>query len=114
MGWTRVVFVALVGLVCVAETALANPPADAKAAHGAQIYSELCASCHGRYGRGDGLLAPSLSHMPPDLTDPKWLAGRSDRDIANGLASASHGPMSVAGVLKPEAMVDAVAYMAST
>jgi mono/diheme cytochrome c family protein len=31
-------------------------------------YSNYCASCHGREGKGDGPVAKSLSHAPADLT----------------------------------------------
>jgi mono/diheme cytochrome c family protein len=103
--------VMLAGLIGVSTPALAGRPADVEQVRGQQIYSEFCAACHGRYGRGDGPLAQNLVRRPLDFTDATWLAGRSDREIANGLIGASHGPMAVAGVLKPEALTDAIAYV---
>jgi mono/diheme cytochrome c family protein len=103
-----VAFALLFGLLGVRETAVA---ASAQQARGEQIYSQFCATCHGPYGRGDGPLVQNLTQRPPDLTDAAWLGGRSDRDIAKGLVGASHGPMSIATVLKPEALLDSVAYM---
>lgn len=35
---------------------------------GARDYRELCASCHGPEGQGDGSVAPLLRTPPPDLT----------------------------------------------
>jgi mono/diheme cytochrome c family protein len=35
---------------------------------GAQLYSRLCASCHGEKGRGDGIVASSLKIAAPELT----------------------------------------------
>jgi mono/diheme cytochrome c family protein len=110
MGKGIVASVALAGLVSMSAPAFAGA-AELKPARGEQMYSEFCSMCHGRYGRGDGPLAANLSRQPPDFTDPNWLAGRTDGDIAAGLAGASHGPMAVAGELKPEALVGAIAYV---
>jgi len=103
--------VVLAGLVGVSPPAFAGQSLTAAQIRGQQIYSKLCAACHGRYGRGDGPLGQNLSRQPPDLTDPQWLAGRSDADIAKALAGTSHGPMAIADVLKPDAVVDAIAYV---
>jgi mono/diheme cytochrome c family protein len=35
---------------------------------GASLYTQLCVSCHGPAGRGDGPAAPALKVAPPDLT----------------------------------------------
>lgn len=40
-------------------------------AHGAAVYRETCASCHGPNGRGDGEAGKGLSPPPGDLA---WLA----------------------------------------
>jgi mono/diheme cytochrome c family protein len=89
-------------LVGVAGAASAAAPADAGAAQGAlqgaALYSEYCANCHGAFGEGDGVLAPSLSVVLQDL---RYLTVRNNgefpRDfileIVDGRASrAAHGP----------------------
>ncbi len=81
------------------------------AVRGGEVYGQLCATCHGRYGRGDGPLAQNLNTALPDFTDPAWLAGRSNDAIAKALKGASHGPMAVANVVKPEVLGDAIAYL---
>jgi mono/diheme cytochrome c family protein len=91
--------------------ASAQDAAEAGATRGAEIYGELCASCHGRYGRGDGPLAGNLAAAPPDFVDSAWLASRSDDQIAKGLRGASHGPMAVALVLDEPSLRDALAYI---
>jgi mono/diheme cytochrome c family protein len=106
-----VVCVVLAALVGASEPAVAAQATDAERVRGQQIYTELCAACHGRYGRGDGPLATSLTQPRPDFTDPNWLAGRSDADIAKQLAETSHGAMALAEALKPEARLDAIAYV---
>jgi mono/diheme cytochrome c family protein len=35
---------------------------------GSQLFRTYCASCHGTDGRGEGLVAEHLRHVPPDLT----------------------------------------------
>jgi cbb3-type cytochrome c oxidase subunit III len=89
-------------------TALA---ANSEQSHGAEIYSTFCASCHGRYGRGDGPLASSLTRAPRDFTDSAWLAGRSDEQIVDSLTDASHGPMAIASVLRKNDLRAAIAYI---
>lgn len=111
MGREIVALVVLARLVGVSETAFAGASADVKQTRGEQTYSEFCSTCHGRYGRGDGPLVQNLTRQPPDFTDSNWLAGRTDAEIAKGLVGASSGPMAVAGVLKPEVLVDSIAYV---
>ncbi|HSQ01043.1 MAG TPA: c-type cytochrome [Candidatus Dormibacteraeota bacterium] len=111
MGKGIVAWVALAVLVITGEAAFAGPPADAQQARGEQTYSEFCSACHGRYGRGDGPLTKNLKRMPPDFTDPTWIAGRADSQIAHSLVGASHGPMAMAGVLKSDALLDSIVYI---
>jgi mono/diheme cytochrome c family protein len=111
MGKGIVASVALAVLVATGEAAFAAPAADAQRANGEQVYAQFCSACHGPYGRADGPLAKDLTRMPPDFTDPNWLAGRTDSQIAQSLVGASHGPMAVAGVLKPDALLDSIVYI---
>jgi len=41
---------------------------ESAAALGASTYRTYCAACHGKEGRGDGVLAGQLRVRPPDLT----------------------------------------------
>lgn len=95
----------------IASTAGAQAAAPAGKARGEQVYTELCQSCHGHYGRGDGPLASNLKGPLVDFSNSAWLGGRSDEAIAKALGAASHGPMTIASVLKPEALQDAIAYI---
>ena len=45
----------------------AGGAAAATAEYGADLYTEHCASCHGRYGEGDGPVAPDLATRLKDL-----------------------------------------------
>lgn len=86
---------------------------------GQPIYDQLCWTCHGKYGRGEGPVAEFLSVQPPDMTVPEVLAGRSDDAIVDALtgsmgeAGRAHTPMVVASVVGRDAMRDAIEYMRS-
>jgi mono/diheme cytochrome c family protein len=74
-----------------------SPVSGAEAAPvGEQVYASFCASCHGRYGRGDGPIAMRLTVKRPDFTDSAWLGGRSDEQILAGLMGAPHARMTPA------------------
>lgn len=110
MGRKIGIWIALAALVGTIESASAVTATDGTQARGEDIYSSFCSACHGKYGRAEGPLADNLIRRPPDFTDPAWLAGRTDAEIANALVGASHGPMAVAGVLKSEVLLDSIAY----
>jgi mono/diheme cytochrome c family protein len=65
---------------------------------GAALYAEHCAICHGVYGEGDGVIAPSLAVVLQDL---RYLTARNNgefpRDFIIGIIDgravrAAHGP----------------------
>jgi|JI10StandDraft_1071094.scaffolds.fasta_scaffold22202_4 cytochrome c553 len=68
----------------------AAPAADAKkvaitgdAAKGATKYKELCVSCHGEGGKGDGVAAAALTPKPANFTDAAHAATVTDEYILN-------------------------------
>jgi mono/diheme cytochrome c family protein len=60
--------VILMGII--ASVVVAQNPASsgARAISGADLYSQHCASCHGKDAKGDGPVASALKTRPPDLT----------------------------------------------
>lgn len=68
---------------------------------GRTLYRQLCASCHGTTGRGDGPLASELKTPPPDLSLLASRAGGTFPDAAVRAALtgerpiASHGPVAM-------------------
>jgi mono/diheme cytochrome c family protein len=106
----RILFVFLVS---VGLSASAEPVASPEElARGESVYRNLCSSCHGRYGRGDGPAAADLAVRPPDFTDAALLANRSDPEVEKRLrGGASHAPMAPASVLDAEAFRAAIAYV---
>ena len=55
-------------------------PDTASLARGKQVYEELCVSCHGPTGRGDGPLAPTLRPRPADFRE-HMAAGHTDGEL---------------------------------
>ncbi len=60
---------------CVAMLLLASGCAQPTATAGRDLYAANCASCHGRYGEGDG---PALVDSPRAMPDLRYLAKRND------------------------------------
>lgn len=58
----------LAPLVFGQTTAKRNPPLVISSMSGQDLFEFYCASCHGRDGRGQGPVVPSLKSPPPDLT----------------------------------------------
>jgi mono/diheme cytochrome c family protein len=87
---------------------------SAAVAAGQEIYENLCASCHGAYGRGDGPLAGNLSVRPPDLTQAATLERQSDAELVAALrygSGAKHTPMVVSQILNEDSLRNVVAYL---
>ena len=52
------------------------PGGEAKA-----MFAQVCATCHGIDGKGDGPAAATLNPKPRDYTDAAWQASVTDDDI---------------------------------
>jgi len=63
-----------VGLVSMLTSLLLVTGAMAKGepAKGKASYDQMCASCHGAAGKGDGAAAAALNPKPKDLSDKKY------------------------------------------
>ncbi|MEE4345409.1 MAG: c-type cytochrome [Paracoccaceae bacterium] len=60
-----IVSAAVVGLGAIVACATVDMPEPVE---GEILFEQNCAICHGNTGRGDGMLAKSLTPPPPDLT----------------------------------------------
>ena len=80
-------------------------------------YTNLCASCHGATGKGNGAAAATLNPRPKDFTDCKAMAHESDatlfKIIKEGGASVGHSPMMPpwGGVLRDQQIQELVEYI---
>ena len=78
------------------------------AAHGAAIFADQCAVCHGDAGEG----LPELGG--PRLNDQIWLYGGDSADIVAQIARPKHGVMPAwSGRLDPETMKILAVYVHS-
>lgn len=51
------------------------------AAKGKESFDQICASCHGATGKGDGVAAASLDPKPRDLSDGNYVSTLSDEHL---------------------------------
>ncbi len=64
---------------------------DAEVAQGRELYTRECAACHGQGGLGDGPRAPELERPPTPLADPRYLAGRTGKELFEAMSGALTG-----------------------
>lgn len=64
-------------------------PADGDAARGDVLFSNLCASCHGRRGEGDGSGAAALNPAPTMLADHEFTRTGVARVLWNGVVGTA-------------------------
>lgn len=98
---------------------LAESAEKGDAAKGKQVYANLCASCHGNTGKGDGAAAAALNPKPKDLTDKAYVSKLEDKYlfniIAKGGAAVGKSPLMLpfGGALKDQDIRDVIAFVTS-
>lgn len=60
-------------------------------AHGAKVYANNCAVCHGPKGMGDGPAGSGLVPKPRNLVEGKWVQGGSSIELYKTLAGGIPG-----------------------
>ena len=89
---------ALSAALVVAACATAPDPRDTRQLTGVEMYEQLCASCHGVSGRGDGPVASLITIGVPDLTRIAYRDGGEfptedvRRTIDGRFERPAHGP----------------------
>jgi cytochrome c553 len=90
------------------------------AAKGEATYKQLCNSCHGDSGKGDGVAGAALNPKPADFTDAKRAAAGTDeyiyKMIKDGGAANGKSPMMVAWgpvLAEDQKIRDVAAYVRS-
>ncbi len=71
----------------------------------AKVYTVQCAKCHS----GDGKGIASL--QPPDFTDTKWQASRTNKQFTSGIANGIGVMPGFKGALKPAQIAALVTYV---
>lgn len=108
--------VLLIAVLLTAGGALADPASAADAAAGETKFKQMCSTCHGPTGHGDGPASAALNPSPRDLSDPEWQASVDDEHIrtviTQGGAAVGLSPMMTAfGHLNDEDVANLVAYI---
>lgn len=112
-----VFFCAAVLLPVMATPLLAQTKGDLKA--GKAKYEQLCASCHGMTGKGDGPAAATLNPKPRNHTDGKYMNALTDKYlidfIKGGGAAVKKSPLmpGFGTTLKDEDIRNLVVYIRS-
>jgi high-affinity iron transporter len=79
---------------------------------GEGLYTQRCASCHGVAGAGDGVLARSLTRLPPEIGTVAWQVEHSDEQLANVIRGGIPATaMPASGDLTPAQVQSVVAYV---
>lgn len=71
----------------------------------AGVYDAQCAKCHGKDGKGIESL------QPPDFTDAKWQASRTNKQLADGINNGVGVMPGFKGTLKPAQVTALVNYV---
>jgi mono/diheme cytochrome c family protein len=109
IGWLVVTVVLLPGIAW----------GGGDSAKGKEKYQELCASCHGASGKGDGPAAASLPTKPRDHTDAAYMTKLTDQQvfdiIKRGGQAVGKSPLMPpwGATLNDQQIQDLVAYVRS-
>lgn len=109
------IFSILLGAALLAFMVEPSSAADADA--GAGKFKQLCSTCHGPAGRGDGPAAAALKPKPRDMSDAKWQESVDDdrlrKVITDGGSAVGLSPtmMPFRHALKGDDLEDVVAYI---
>ncbi len=88
-------------------------------AKGKASFEQICASCHGTSGKGDGPAAAALSPKPRDLTDKSYVSGLKDdyikKLIKEGGQAVGKSPLMppMGSALKDTDIENVIAYVRS-
>lgn len=102
-----------------AAALLAQPALAADADAGETKFKQLCATCHGQAGQGDGPASAALNPKPQDLSSSEWQSSVDDDHIRtvirDGGAAVGLSPMMTAfgHALSDEDLDNIVAYIRS-
>jgi high-affinity iron transporter len=84
----------------------------AQVMEGEGLYAQRCASCHGVSGAGDGVLARSLTRLPPEIGTVAWQVEHSDEQLGDVVRGGIPGTaMPPSSELTPAQVQSVVAYV---
>jgi mono/diheme cytochrome c family protein len=94
--------IVLEGFVMILTIVLAIGVVMAKGdpAKGKASFDQMCGSCHGASGKGDGAAAAALNPKPRDLSDKKYVSGLKD-DYLTKLIKEGGGAVGKSPLMPP-------------
>lgn len=111
--------VLITALILSAGSLLAHSALAADAEAGEAKFKQLCATCHGQTGQGDGPASAALNPKPRDMSDSEWQESVDDEHlrtvIKDGGAAVGLSPTMTAfgHALSDEDVENIVAYIRS-
>ena len=115
--FNKLMLAGLIAVLAIGGSLLADAAGKGDPAKGREKYNQICASCHGPLGKGDGPAAAALDPKPRDLSDAKYVSTISDeqlfKTVKEGGAAVGKSPLMPAwgGVLSDNDIWNVIAYL---
>ena len=115
--FNKLILAWLIVVLAIGGSLLAYAAGKGDPAKGKEKYTQICASCHGPSGKGDGPAAAALDPKPRNLSDPKYVSTLSDEQIfktvKEGGAAVGKSPLMPAwgSVLSDSDIWNVIAYL---
>ena len=115
--FNKLILAGLIAVLAIGGSLLADAAGKGDPAKGKEKYNQICASCHGPSGKGDGPAAAALDPKPRNLSDPKYVSTLSDEQIfktvKEGGATVGKSPLMPAwgSVLSDSDIWNVIAYL---
>ena len=115
--FNKLMLAGLIAVLAIGGSLLADAAGKGDPAKGKEKYNQICASCHGPSGKGDGPAAAALDPKPRNLSDAKYVSTISDeqlfKTVKEGGASVGKSPLMPAwgSVLSDNDIWNVIAYL---
>ncbi len=115
--FNKLILAGLIAVLAIGGSLLADAAGKGDPAKGKEKYNQICASCHGPSGKGDGPAAAALDPKPRNLSDPKYVSTLSDEQIfktvKEGGAAVGKSPLMPAwgSVISDNDIWNVIAYL---
>lgn len=76
-----------------------------------EIFANMCASCHGSEGKGDGVAAAAFDPRPTNFADAEYQASKTDDEVAQAISEGKGLMPGFGQQLSAEEIQSLVAYI---
>ena len=115
--FNKLMLAGLIAVLAIGGSLLADAAGKGDPAKGKEKFNQICASCHGPTGHGDGPAAAALDPKPRNLSDAKYVSTISDeqlfKTVKEGGAAVGKSPLMPAwgSVLLDNDIWNVIAYL---